>query len=82
MPNTNIWTNYFALEYILYRCTKVQLKPINIQVRDQIQRSKRNQVCSGLAQRTVRCATGQCLVHQDRTESKQPLSGFSRRTPL
>jgi hypothetical protein len=39
-------------------------------------------VCSGLAHRTVRCATGQCPVHQDRTESNKPLSGFSRRTPL
>jgi hypothetical protein len=27
---------------MFYRCTKVQHKPINIQVRDQIQRSKRN----------------------------------------
>jgi hypothetical protein len=27
---------------MFYRCTKVQLKPINIQVRDQIQRSKRD----------------------------------------
>jgi hypothetical protein len=42
MPNTNIWTNQFALEYMFYRCIKVQHKPINIQVRDQIQRSKRN----------------------------------------
>jgi hypothetical protein len=40
---------------MFYRCTKVQHKPINIQVRDQIQRSKRNQVCCGLAHRTVRC---------------------------
>jgi hypothetical protein len=39
-------------------------------------------VCSGLAHRTVRCATGQCPVHQDRTESNKPLSGFSRRTLL
>jgi hypothetical protein len=41
-----------------YRCIKVQHKLINIQVRDPIQRSKRNQVCCGLAHRTVRCATG------------------------
>jgi hypothetical protein len=34
---------------------KVLLKPINIQVRDQIWRSKRNQVCCGLAHRAVRC---------------------------
>jgi hypothetical protein len=43
---------------MFYRCIKVQHKPINIQVRDQIQRSKRNQVCCGLAHRTVRCASG------------------------
>jgi hypothetical protein len=36
MPNTNIWTNWLALEYIFYRCKKVQYKPINIQVRDPI----------------------------------------------
>jgi hypothetical protein len=47
---------------MFYRCIKVQHKPINIQVRDQIQRSKRNQVCCGLAHWTVRCATGQCPV--------------------
>jgi hypothetical protein len=58
MPNTNIWTNKFALEYMFYRCIRVQHKTINIQVRDQIQRRKRNQVCCGLAHRTVRCATG------------------------
>jgi hypothetical protein len=28
---------------MFYRCKKVQYKPINVQVRDQIQRSKRNQ---------------------------------------
>jgi hypothetical protein len=28
MPNTNIWTNYFALDYMFYRCIKVQHKPI------------------------------------------------------
>jgi hypothetical protein len=40
---------------MFYRCIKVQHKPINIQVRGQIQRSKRNQECCGLAHRTVRC---------------------------
>jgi hypothetical protein len=30
----------FALEYMFYRCKMVQYKPINIQDRDQIQRSK------------------------------------------
>jgi hypothetical protein len=43
---------------MFYRCTKVQHKPINIQVRDPIQRSKRNQVCCGLAHRTVSGAPG------------------------
>jgi hypothetical protein len=38
---------------MFYTCKKVQHKPINIQVRDPIQRSKRNQVCCGLAHRTV-----------------------------
>jgi hypothetical protein len=60
-----------------YRCIKVQHKPINIQVRDLIWRSKRNQVWCGLVHRTVRCATGQCPVHQDHTGSKQPLSVFA-----
>jgi hypothetical protein len=41
-----------------YRCIKVQHKPINIQVRDLVQRRKRNQVCCGLAHWIVRCATG------------------------
>jgi hypothetical protein len=30
-------------------------------------------VCPGLAHRTVRCATGQCLVHQDRTPPNSSL---------
>jgi hypothetical protein len=30
---------------MFYRCKKVQYKPINIQVRDQIQRSKETRVC-------------------------------------
>jgi hypothetical protein len=62
---------------MFYRCIKVQHKPINIQVRDQFQRSKRNQVCCDLAHRTVRCVTGQCPVHQDHTESNQPLLVFT-----
>jgi hypothetical protein len=31
MPNTNNWTNKFALDYIFYRCIKVQHKPIKYQ---------------------------------------------------
>jgi hypothetical protein len=38
---------------MFYRCKKVQHKPINIQVRDQIQRSKETWVWCGLAHRTV-----------------------------
>jgi hypothetical protein len=39
-------------------------------------------VCPGLAHQTVRCATGQCSVHQDHTIPNQPLSGFRQRAPL
>jgi hypothetical protein len=53
---------------MFYRCIKVQHKPINIQVRDQIQRSKRNlSVLRNGAPYSVWRATGQCPVHQDRT---------------
>jgi hypothetical protein len=45
---------------MFYRCKKVQLKPINIQVRDQIQRSKRNLS-------VLRNGAPDCPVHQDRT---------------
>jgi hypothetical protein len=65
---------------MFYRCIKVQHKPINIQVRDQIQRSKTNQVCRGLVHRTVRCATRQCPVHQDRTKMTQTVRCASRAT--
>jgi hypothetical protein len=34
-------------------------------------------VCPGLAHRTVRCATGQCLVHQGTPSSTHPLREFS-----
>jgi hypothetical protein len=40
---------------MFYRCTKVQHKPINIQVRNPNSKEQRNQVCCGLAHRTVRC---------------------------
>jgi hypothetical protein len=63
---------------MFYRCKKVQHKPINIQVRDQIQRSKETWVWCGLAHRTVRCATGLCPVHHVRTKMNQPLSGFQQ----
>jgi hypothetical protein len=45
---------------MFYRCKKVQYKPINIQVRDQIQRSKRNLS-------VLRNGAPDCPVHQDRT---------------
>jgi hypothetical protein len=47
---------------MFYRCKKVQYKPINIQVRYPIQKSKRNQVCCGLAHRTM---SGAPCVHKD-----------------
>jgi hypothetical protein len=50
-----------------------------IKVRVQKERSKRTKECPGLAHRTVRCATGQCLVHQDRTSPNSSPSGFSKR---
>jgi hypothetical protein len=35
-----------------------------------------------LVHRTVRCATGQCPVHQGRTTLNLPPSGFRSATPL
>jgi hypothetical protein len=35
-----------------------------------------------MAHRTVLCATGLCLVHQDRTDVNQPLSRIPGRAPL
>jgi hypothetical protein len=46
---------------MFYRCKKVQHKPINIQVRDQIQRSKRNLS-------VLRNGAPDCPVCQDRTD--------------
>jgi hypothetical protein len=43
---------------MFYRCTKVQYKPINIQVRDSITKEQRNRVCPGLAHQTVSGAPG------------------------
>jgi NMD protein affecting ribosome stability and mRNA decay len=40
MPNANIGLTSFALEYMIYRCIKVQHKPIKIEDRVQIQRCK------------------------------------------
>jgi hypothetical protein len=59
-----------------YRCIKVQHKPINIQVRDQIQKEQKGLECAMV------CGIGQCPVHQDRTRSNQPLSGKRRHAPL
>jgi hypothetical protein len=64
---------------MFYRCIKVQHKPIKDWRIGFKFKGARNRVCSGLAYQTVRCTIGQCPVHQDRTESKQPLSGFSGR---
>jgi hypothetical protein len=59
---------------MFYRCTKVQHKPINIQVRDSISKEQKKLECaeerrtglSGVPPDSVWCTTGQCPVHQDR----------------
>jgi hypothetical protein len=50
-----------------------------IKERVQKERSKETQVCPGLAHRTIRCATGLCPVHQDRTTPNSLASGFLQR---
>jgi hypothetical protein len=62
MPNTNIGLTSFALEYMFYRCINVQHKPINVQERVQIQRSKEIECAlvwrtglSGVPPDSVRC---------------------------
>jgi hypothetical protein len=45
----------------------------------QKERRKETQVCPRLAHRTVRCATGQCPVHQDRITPNSQVSGFLQR---
>jgi hypothetical protein len=42
MPNTNNWTNKFALEYMFYRCQRFNSKPIQSLKRAQEERSKGN----------------------------------------
>jgi hypothetical protein len=49
------WTNEFALEYMLYRCIKVQHKPIKDWRKGLNSKGARNRVCPGLAHRNVRC---------------------------
>jgi hypothetical protein len=59
----------------------VQHKPIKkVKVRVQNKRAKETEQNPGLAHRTVRCATGQCLVHQGR--STQTLHLRVSRKPL
>jgi hypothetical protein len=48
----------------------------------QFETEQRTWVCSELAHRIVRCATGQCPMHQDRKNVNQPLSGIPERAPL
>jgi hypothetical protein len=43
---------------------------------------QRTWVCWKLAHRTIRCATGQCPVHQGRTAVNQSILGKWRRAPL
>jgi hypothetical protein len=50
-----------------------------IKERVQKERRKETQVCPRLAHRTVRCASGQCPVHQDRTTPNSQVSGFLQR---
>jgi hypothetical protein len=54
---------------MLYRCIKVQHKPINIQVRDQIQKRKRNQS-------VLRNGAPDCPVCQDQTAQTSYSRGF------
>jgi hypothetical protein len=82
MPNTNNWTNSFALDYIPQEHKGSTQTNKKIKERVQKERSKETQVCPGLAHRTVRCATGQCPVHQDRTTPNFSPLGFCGRTPL
>jgi hypothetical protein len=63
-----------------YRCIKVQHKLINIQFRDPIQRSKRNQVCCGLAHRTVSGAPGLYRVQAATLGFSQARSAIIHRT--
>jgi hypothetical protein len=65
---------------MFYRCKKVQHKPINIQVRDPIQWSKRNQVCCGLAHRTVSSAPGPYRVEPATLGFQQAHSAIIHRT--
>jgi hypothetical protein len=82
MPNTNNGLTTFVLDYIFHRCIKVQHKPIKESKKGFKFKGARNRVCPGLAHRTVRCATGQCPVHQGHTISNSLLSGFSSASPL
>jgi hypothetical protein len=45
-------------------------------LRTQFETEQITWVCWKLAHRTVRCATGQCPVHQDCTDVNQPLLGI------
>jgi hypothetical protein len=47
-----------------YRCIRFNINKERNQVRDTIQLEQRTWVCWKMAHRTVRCATGQCPVHQ------------------
>jgi hypothetical protein len=62
------------------RCINVQYKPINIQVRNPIWRSKRNQVCSGVAHRTVSGAPSPYRVEPATLGFQQAHSAIIHRT--
>jgi hypothetical protein len=42
LPNTNYWTNYFALDYEFYRCQRFTTNQYKVQERVQIKRAKDN----------------------------------------
>jgi hypothetical protein len=65
---------------MFHRCKKVQHKPTNIQVRDPIQRSKRNQVCCGLTHRTMSGAPGPYRVQAATLRFSQARSAIIHRT--
>ena len=62
---------------------KVQHKPIKkIKVRVQKKGAKETEVNPSLAHRTVRCATGQCPVHQGGSTPTRYLRVSGKATPL
>jgi hypothetical protein len=78
MPNTNIGLTSLLFLQVHKGSTQTN-KRLKIGFKN---KGAKKPSVPGLAHRTVRCATGQCPVHQDRTIPNQPLSGFRQRAPL